>query len=230
MFAPTTKFLQGKKIKYIATGEQGRADIDEVYYMAKHLLPQVSKKLHSRFLDMKRRRRIKLVESLGSEADIQNYRMWLDILQPTADAFASLCHELTHFESPWANSKDIGCEVVPRTTDGVVDKCLTSNGIRTSRYHRFVLGDIFEDREHAENVVKGLESRRVGETRSEMFFHFPYYYGSIGSLPLVEKIADKKISLEDTFGITERNYVERMAELKIGPQDILDSTKEFLKS
>jgi hypothetical protein len=230
MFAPVTKFLQGKRIKCIEADEQTCVDPKEVFYMAKHMLPEISKKLYTRFLDMKKRRKIKIVNGLGSEADVHNYHMWLDILQSTsADAFASLCHELTHFESPWEHDKDICCEVVPRTTDGIVDRYLASQRIRTSRYHRFVLNDIDADREHINLVVDKIEGKRAGEARSDMLFCFPYYYGSVGSLPLVRRIADKKISLEDTFGITERNFAERMAEMKIGPHDILASTKDFIK-
>ena len=239
-FVPTAKFLDGlKRDCPIIPAHKESTTQAEVFKMAEELLRAFSQTLYNRFKVLVSGNRITVGDTDPYKDHEQSGHISISQNQSTANAFASLCHEIIHTIVPVGMCYPAAKEFASRVCDGSVERFLVNQGIDTNGRHDFIVEHSLFSPNTVERVHNFAKCNTPEDMHKMMNDYYEktdcawatdmrYWFGTVASLPTIP-IVNKKIRLVDTFVQTNDEFCNAFKSWGMTPNDVLNATQEFCR-
>jgi len=214
-FMPTARAVEDidVAVDYSILANAETTSLKNIYRMADEHLPEIMPEMQRELHKYIKGGQIRLGYATKIDMSAYPYTISVGRGEGTANAFVGLCHELTH---SMTNST---CEVAPRVTDGVVEKYLKGKSVlKQGMYKLMVQNDFIKDNWRVIEMSAGRYP--ISDA--------PYYWASVASIPILEKIGSGEIEWWRTFEIRERNTIEKLKSLGVTSDVMKASAVKYL--
>jgi len=227
-FEPTARFLAdkdfGASMRNSWRGIYGigfRTNLEKLFKLADEFLPSMPGELNAEYLRYKNRGLVKMDTSTAIDMRKYPYHIQINENESTALGLVGLCHELTHSITNDAS------ELAPRVSDYMAESVLRDNYVvgfsSGKRYDDYVRSDI--------GVLNYdiLNAFEMGATNHKDITNGRYYFGSIGSIPVIEKIEGGEMTWEKAFEIGQKDMVAKLKSFGVTGASMKASVERFLR-